>query len=67
MVEVSDSLPRWMGDIIYDPQTSGGLLIAVPEKLADEMLAEIKKAGYSRAAIIGEVIPETKAKRIIVE
>ena len=66
MVEVSGSLPRWMGDIIYDPQTSGGLLIAVPEKRADEMLVRIKEDGYSRAVIIGEVIEESE-KRIIVE
>ena len=66
MVEISSSLPRWMGDVIFDPQTSGGLLIAVPGKLAVGMLSEIKKAGYGRAAIIGEVMPETKA-RIIVE
>jgi len=66
MVSVADSLPRWLEDAIYDPQTSGGLLIAVQEKRVEEMLAEIKEAGYSRAVVIGEVVEKTE-KRIIVE
>jgi selenide,water dikinase len=66
MVGISDSLPRWISDVIYDPQTSGGLLIAITAKQADEMLVRIKQAGYSRAAIIGDVIEEAE-KRIMVE
>ena len=45
-------------DIFYDPQTSGGLLIAVPPQRADEMLNRIRKAGYSKAAIVGRVLNE---------
>lgn len=43
-------------NVFYDPQTSGGLLIAVPPQRADEMLNRIRKAGYSKAAIVGCVL-----------
>lgn len=43
--------------VLYDPQTSGGLLAAVrPEQVA-EILEQLKKAGYHRAARIGEILP----------
>lgn len=43
-------------DLFYDPQTSGGLLISVPEQKAERMLDSIKQAGYTDAAIIGRVL-----------
>ena len=48
-------------DLLYDPQTAGGLLAAVPSKGADDMLKKLVEAGYS-AAIIGEITigPEIK-------
>jgi len=66
MVMVSDKLPRWLGDAIYDPQTSGGLLVSVAEKRAEEMLDGIKKAGFNQAAIIGEVMKK-KSKMVVLE
>jgi selenide,water dikinase len=43
-----------MQDIMYDPQTSGGLLIAVAEKDAAKLHHELVESGVS-AAIIGYV------------
>lgn len=42
-------------DLLYDPQTSGGLLIAVPEMQADALLAELVAAG-EQAAVVGEAL-----------
>ncbi len=42
-----------MQDLIFDPQTSGGLLLAVPAEEAEELAAELKQLG-EKAAVIGE-------------
>lgn len=41
----------WMEDILYDPQTSGGLLLAVPEKEAEELLEELSALELPCAAV----------------
>lgn len=45
----------WMLDILFDPQTSGGLLISVSDKKAKKLLQNLKKSEIN-AAIIGEVV-----------
>ena len=42
---------------LFDPQTSGGLLAAVPAHLVDDCLRQLRTQGYERAAVIGEVQP----------
>ncbi len=42
-------------EIFYDPQTSGGLMVAVPASIADSCVASLRHAGYDAASIIGEV------------
>ena len=42
-------------DILYDPQTSGGLLISVKEELADKLVENMKSNGSIEAKIIGSV------------
>ena len=41
-VKICFSADRALQDILYDPQTSGGLLIALPEKEGLKMLAQMK-------------------------
>ena len=48
-------LPEWMRELVFDPQTSGGLLVAVREDQADGLLADIR-VDDPYAAIIGGVI-----------
>ncbi len=43
-------------ELLFDPQTSGGLLLAVPAGQCDELLAYLKKAGIEAAAQVGEVV-----------
>ena len=43
-----------MEDILYDPQTSGGLLFALPEKNAEDCLRELRQS-IPQAAIVGYV------------
>jgi len=53
-------------DILFDPQTSGGLLICVEGNRADDLLQTLKQKGVHDAAIVGQVEPEPK-ERIVVE
>jgi selenide,water dikinase len=41
--------------ILYDPQTSGGLLISVPEQNAEKLLRELHSTGEEMSRIVGEV------------
>jgi selenide,water dikinase len=63
MVDVGESVPEFLADILWDPQTSGGLLMAVPHEKAWMLLEKLHAAGVTDAAIIGEVTAE-KAGRI---
>lgn len=65
LIENQEAVPDWKLDILFDPQTSGGLLISVPAKKADTMLQKMKSAGIKDAAIIGEVIKEPKGKVVL--
>ena len=53
-VKVCREIPLALEDILYDPQTSGGLLIALPEQAAGACLAELQQQ-IPRAARIGYV------------
>lgn len=56
-VALPAGFPEWRRDILSDPQTSGGLLIACDSAVADELCATLRAEGYPLAAIIGRAEP----------
>ncbi len=46
--------------LLFDPQTSGGLLIAVHHSQADELISQLKKEGVETAVRVGEVVASDK-------
>ncbi len=55
MVEVDPSVPAHVQDVLFDPQTSGGLLIALGAHDATLLCDAMQAAGLAGATIIGEV------------
>ena len=54
-VSFADSIPEHVRDILFDPQTSGGLLISVSADRAADLLTRLQASGVSDSAIVGEV------------
>jgi len=61
--EAVDAVTR---DILFDAQTSGGLVIVVDPKDAEALVAALRAEGIEDAAMIGEVVVEP-ADKIVVE
>ena len=45
--------------LLFDPQTSGGLLAAIPADNAEACLTELYELGYALSLVIGEVTDDT--------
>jgi len=54
--EIQFDGPAWHRDLLCDPQTSGGLLIAVAPDGIDRAMATIRAAGFANASIVGEML-----------
>jgi selenide,water dikinase len=55
-MEVQASLSSVEEELLYDPQTSGGLLLSVPDSQAEELLSALSAAGVNSAFCVGEVV-----------
>ncbi len=47
--------------LLFDPQTSGGLLAAIPAENAEACLSELKELGYPVSVVIGKVTDDTES------
>ncbi|MCB2170810.1 MAG: selenide, water dikinase SelD, partial [Deltaproteobacteria bacterium] len=56
-LQMAGDWPTWHQEILYDPQTSGGLLAAVAPEEADALVDALHAAGIEHACRIGEVMP----------
>ena len=65
-VEFQDGAADTEQRLLFDPQTSGGLLIAIPEAGANELVRRLQEEGNTAAAVIGEVIREPVGKIVVV-
>ena len=57
-LEMRLSLSKHEDELLYDPQTSGGLLLSLPDSQADDLLTALKDAGVPTAVKIGAVIDD---------
>jgi len=59
-VRFADSVPPEHRALLYDPQTSGGLLVALAPECAGEAV-RILRTHHVSAAVIGRVLPKTSS------
>jgi len=52
-ITVEKSLPEGIVEVAFDPQTSGGLLIAVANRLAAKLIEDLQAAGVTAATQVG--------------
>jgi len=65
MVDIAHSVPPERIDLFFDPQTSGGLLIAVVRERLDALIAGLHGAGVTAATRIGEVTRATPGRVVV--
>jgi selenide,water dikinase len=62
MITFAESVKRSVQDVLFDPQTSGGLLISAASGQADALVKTLQDAGISDASEIGEVLKDEEEK-----
>ena len=59
MVDMGAAVPQHLQDVLHDPQTSGGLLVALPSEDAQKLLSGLD------AAAIGEIVSDPPGKIVV--
>ena len=65
MVYFEDYITPETKDILFDPQTSGGLLLCLAYDKAEQLVTAMKNNGIEKASIIGKVIDEPAGKLFV--
>jgi selenide,water dikinase len=65
LCETGASVAQDLVDVLFDPQTSGGLLIAVEERASHALVSELHGAGVTDAAVVAQVRNSTSQRIII--
>jgi selenide,water dikinase len=65
LVTLAPHMDSVLIDILFDPQTSGGLLMGISKDRAGGLLEALKAGGVTASAIIGDVVSEPVGKIIL--
>ena len=63
-VALADALPLDLADVLFDPQTSGGLLLALGETDAERLVSALRDEGLP-AAVIGRAVPRGEKSVVV--
>lgn len=65
LVDFSQDVPDWKQWILFDAQTSGGLVLALPPNKVEEALKKLHEQGINKATVIGTVVKGLKRKIMV--
>ncbi|MEN3327197.1 MAG: selenide, water dikinase [Acidobacteriota bacterium] len=65
-VEIAEAVDQNLVKLLFDPQTAGGMLVAIAEEKAEAILSVLSKH-YQHARMIGRVLPESLLKIVVSE
>jgi selenide,water dikinase len=54
--------PDWLFDVLFDPQTAGGLFFSLPGNKAQKIVKKMHAAGITAAAVVGEIVQNHPGK-----
>ncbi len=61
----TEGLEDWRRDLLTDPQTSGGLLVAAAADRADAVLELVRARGFEAAAVVGRMVEGPGGVRVV--
>jgi selenide,water dikinase len=64
-VRLPEAFPEWRRDILCDPQTSGGLLIALDEAALPAVMARLGELGAEAAAVVGRMVEGEPSVQVV--
>jgi len=64
-IEKEDTCPDWILDVLFDPQTAGGLFFSLSAAEAQGLIEKLHQEGIVDAAIVGKVVSENPGKIIV--
>jgi selenide,water dikinase len=65
-LDLAGNLTAEQKELLFDPQTSGGLLLAVAGDQADALLRDLHQAGIAASTIIGQALASPQSRLLIV-
>ena len=66
MLSFDAAVPRALQDVLFDPQTSGGLLMSVAEAQAGSLVSALQNGGVADAAQVGAVTGDPEEQIVVV-
>ena len=60
-VKLDPTIPREVASLLFDSETSGGLLISLPEEGAAKVVKELRGKGHEEVSVVGRVVPRKES------
>ena len=66
-LHLEESVAEDRQEILFDPQTSGGLFVALPEEQAGDALGQLKESGLEHAAVVGRTSQRDNSTHLVIK